>query len=73
MYIRIEVATFEPEPTFQKTINEIKDNHLKTIASAVMNVSATTSFDNKFEQLSMNIISEESKFEPEPTFENTIN
>ena len=73
MYIRIEVATFETEPTFQKTINEIKDNHLKTIASAVMNVSATTSFDNKFEQLSMNIISEESKFEPEPTFENTIN
>ena len=73
MYIRIEVATFEPEPTFQKTINEIKYNHLKTIACAVMNLSAITSLENKFKHLSMNIIIEVAKFEPEPTFENTIN
>ena len=33
----------EPEPTFEKSINEIKANHLKSIASIDMNVSAITS------------------------------
>ena len=31
---------FEPEPTLEKTINEIKANHLKSITSIYMNVSA---------------------------------
>ena len=39
---RNKVAKFEPGPTFEKTINEIKSNHLKIIASAAMNVSAIT-------------------------------
>ena len=39
----IEVAKFEPAPKFEKTINEIKDNHLKSIKSIDMNVSAITS------------------------------
>ena len=73
MNIRIEVAKFEPEPTFEKNINDIKDNHLKIIASSAMNVSAITYFDEKFEQLSMNSRIEVAKFEPEPTFEKTIN
>ena len=30
-------------------------------------------YDENFDQLSMNIIIEAAKFEPEPTFENTIN
>ena len=55
MNISIEVSTFKPGPTFEKTINEIKDNHLKIIASAAMNISAITLFDNNLEQLSMNI------------------
>ena len=38
-----EAAKFEPEPTFEKTINEIKANHLKSIASVDMNVSSITS------------------------------
>ena len=29
----IEVATLQPEPTFENTTNEMKDNHLKSIAS----------------------------------------
>ena len=40
---RIEVSEFEPEPTFEKTINDIKANHLKSITSINMNVSAITS------------------------------
>ena len=35
---RIEVAKFEPEPIFEKTINDIKDNHLKSIACNENNV-----------------------------------
>ena len=58
MNSRIEVAKFEPEPTFEKTINEIKYNHLKCITYMDMNVSAITS--NKlrysFENLKSNII-----------------
>ena len=36
----IEAAKFEPEPTFEKNINEIKYNHLKSITSIVTNLSA---------------------------------
>ena len=36
---RIEVAKFEPEPTFENTINNIKANHLKSITSIAMNLS----------------------------------
>ena len=39
----IEVAKLKPEPTFEKTNNEIKDNHLKNITSIDMNVSSITS------------------------------
>ena len=38
----IEASKFEPEPTFENTINDIKDNYMKTIASAAMNLSAIT-------------------------------
>ena len=38
-----EAAKFEPEPTFEKTINDIKSNHLKSITSIDMNISAITS------------------------------
>ena len=38
-----------------------------------MNLWAINLFDENFEQLSINIKSDEEKFEPEPTFENTIN
>ena len=68
-----EAETFEPEPTFDNTINDIKDNCLKSITSADMNVSDITSFDRKMDLLSMNNSFEAAKFEPEPTFENTIN
>ena len=37
---RFEAAKFEPEPTFENTINVIKDNHLKNITYIDMNVSA---------------------------------
>ena len=39
----IEVAKLKPEPTFQNTINEIKDNHFKSITSITMNISAIAS------------------------------
>ena len=68
-----EASTFEPEPTFEKTTNDIKDNHLKSIASAAMNISAITSSDEKIDPLSMNNSFEAAKFEPEPTFENISN
>ena len=44
MNIITEVATLEPVPPFEDTINEIKDNHMKIIASANMNIPATTPF-----------------------------
>ena len=68
MNINIEVAKFEPGPTFEKTINDIKDNHLKIIASATMNLLAITLFENNLEQISTNREAEVEKFEPEPTF-----
>ena len=63
-----EAAKFEPEPTFEKNINEIKDNHLKTIASAAINPLAITYFDDNIDPLCTNNIFEAEKFEPEPTF-----
>ena len=41
----IEIAKFEPWPTFENTINEIKYNYLRIIASDALNLSAVTSFD----------------------------
>ena len=46
---------------------------MKIIASATMNLSAITLFDNNFKQLSMNISIEVKKIKPEPTFENNTN
>ena len=42
--IRIEAAKFKPGPTFKSTSNEIKDDHLKIIASTDMNLSCITVF-----------------------------
>ena len=47
----IDTEKFEPEPIFSKTTNEIKDNHLKSIVFATMNLSAITLFDENLEQL----------------------
>ena len=38
-----EAEKFEPGPTFENTLNEIKDIHFKSIASIDMNVSYITS------------------------------
>ena len=70
---KFEAEKFEPEPTFEKTINDIRDNHLKIIAFSAINLSDITSFDKKIDPLSMNNIFEAEKIEPEPTFENIIN
>ena len=72
MNSRIEVAKFEPEPTFENTVNEIKNNHLKSIASSAMNVVAITLFGDNFEHIIMNSRIEVEKFDPEPPLENTI-
>ena len=69
----IEVEKLKPEPTFEKTTNYIKDNHLRIISSSAMNLSAITLFDKNLEQLSMNITIEVVKFKSEPTFEKTTN
>ena len=69
----IELAKLKPEPTFEKTTNYIKDNHLKIISSADMNLSAITLFGDNLEQISMNSIIEVAKLKPEPTFEKTNN
>ena len=53
MNSRIEVEKLEPGPKYENTINEIKDNHLKGIASAAMNLSAITSFDETFYLISL--------------------
>ena len=54
----IEVEKFEPESKFENTTNYIKDNHLKRISSADMNLSAITLFGDNLEQLIMNRIIE---------------
>ena len=61
----IILAKLKPEPTFENTINDIKDNHHKIVSSSAMNLSAITSFDDNFKQLSMNSILEVEKFESE--------
>ena len=68
-----ETEKFEPELTFEETINDIKDNHLKSISSAATNPSAIKFFEENFDPLCIKNIFEVEKFEPEPTFENTIN
>ena len=73
MNSRIEVAKFEPGPTFENTINDIKDNHLKIITSATINLSAITLFDNHFKHLSMSSSIEVAKLKPEPTLVKTTN
>ena len=73
MNTRFEAATFEPETNFEKNINEIKDNHLENIAPAATNPSAIASSDENFDPLCINNSFKAEKFEPEPTFENTIN
>ena len=40
---RNEVVRFDPEPTFENTIYEIKENILKSITYIDMNVSSITS------------------------------
>ena len=69
----IEVAKFKPEPTFENNINEIKDNHLKIIISAAMNLSAIISLDENYDAIFMYNSFAAEKFEPEPTFETTLN
>ena len=73
MNSRIEVAKFDPGPTFEKTIIDIKYNHIKSIASTDMSLSDITSFDDYFKQLIMKRRVEVAKIEPETTFEKTIN
>ena len=68
-----EASKFEHEPTFENTINEIKDDHKKIIASADMNLSAITSFEDNTDPVFINNSFEAEKFETEPTFENTLN
>ena len=43
MNSKSEAEKFESDPTFEKNINEIKYNHLKSITSIAMNISAITS------------------------------
>ena len=70
---KIESEMFKPGSTIEKTINEIKDIHLKSITTAAMNISDITLFDENIEQPSMNSRVEVANFEPEPTFEKNIN
>ena len=64
-----EAAKFEPDPTFENTINEIKDSHLKSIASVATNLSAITSFDENLDPICINNTFEAAKFGLVPTFE----
>ena len=57
-----ETEKFDPKSKFENTINDIKDIHLKSIASAAMNMSYITSFDKNFDPLSMNNIFEAENF-----------
>ena len=66
MINRVEAETLEPVSTFERTINDIKDNHLKTISSAAMNTSDTNLSGNNHEPLSINNIFDSAKLEPEP-------
>ena len=53
MNSRIEVRKLEPGPSYEKTINEINNNLLKSMSSATTNLSAITLFENRLEPLSM--------------------
>ena len=59
-----EAEKFEPDTTFENTINEIKENLLKIIASTATNPSAIISFDENSDPLFINNRFEASKFEP---------
>ena len=59
-----EAATFKPAQTFEETINEIKYNNLKSIASTATNPSETKSFEETFYPLCINNRVEAVKFEP---------
>ena len=72
MNISIEVAKFEPEPNFEKTPNDIKYNHLKSIASAARNLIDITLLGDNLEQPSMNIRIEVAEFEPKPTLKQLL-
>ena len=54
-------------------MNEIKDNNLKGITSADMNILSIKYFDRKNDPPTMNNIFETEKIEPEPAFKNTMN
>ena len=68
-----EVSKFEPEPTFEKTIDDIKDNHLKSIASAATISLAITLFDNNFDPLCMKNSFGAETSKQKPTLEKTVN
>ena len=63
-----EAEKFEPDPTFENTINDIKDIHMKSITYAATNPSDITSFDDNFDPLCIKNSFEAAKFEPEPKF-----
>ena len=46
-----EASKLEPEPTFENIIDEIKDNHMKSITSAAMHLSYIANFDEKLIRL----------------------
>ena len=68
-----EAAKLETGPTFENNINEIKDNHLKIIISAAMNLSAIISLDENYDAIFMYNSFAAENFEPEPTFQTTLN
>ena len=57
----------EPETTCENNINEIKDNHLKSIPSAATNPLAITYFEESFDPICINNSFKAAKFEPEQT------
>ena len=69
---RFESEKFEPDPTFERDMNEIKDSYMKIIASAATNPSVIISFDDNFDPLFINNSSKAEKFEPEPTFDRLL-
>ena len=68
-----EAEKLEPDPTFETTINKIKENHLKIIAYAETNPSVITSFGKNLDPLCINNSFEAAKFGLEPIFGKTIN
>ena len=68
-----EAIKFKPEPTFENIINDKKENNLKSIASAIMNPPAITSYEESFYLMFMNNSFKAEIFKTEPIFENTLN